>query len=153
MWGQLTFTDAGVPQVTVGVLVEVLGTLLALSPHCVVLTVVAHSSAHVAGRQINGQVEVARGGVVVALTHCQTQDNVPVTKAGHTKTAATSHIYNNGMMIIVHISCALTLAGVGVSSLGRSPGQIVVKVLTALTVQSLSVVITHTAAMDLDTHL
>lgn len=47
--------------------------------------------------------------------------------------------------------CVLTLAGVGVSSLRRSPRQIVIKVLTTLTVQALCVVVAHTATMDLNT--
>lgn len=47
--------------------------------------------------------------------------------------------------------CALTLAGVGVSSLRWPPRQIVVEVLTALAVQTLGVVIAYTAAVDLNT--
>lgn len=42
-------------------------TLLALPPDRVVLTVVAHAAAHVAGRHIHGQVKVARRGMLVAL--------------------------------------------------------------------------------------
>lgn len=53
-----TFTDVGVPQVSVGVLVEERRTLLALSAHRVVLTVFTHASAHIAGRHVHGQVEV-----------------------------------------------------------------------------------------------
>ena len=42
--------------------------VLALPAHRVVLTVLAHASAHVAGRHVHGEVEVTRGGVMVALT-------------------------------------------------------------------------------------
>lgn len=45
----------------------------------------------------------------------------------------------------------LTFAGVGVASLSRSPGQIVVEVLTLLTVQAFSVVVTHAVTMNLQT--
>lgn len=46
-------------------------------------------------------------------------------------------------------SSVLTLAGVGVASLSWSPGQVVVKVITLLTVQTIGVVVTHTPAMNL----
>lgn len=64
---RLTFTDVGVPQVSVRVLVVERCALLALPSHRVVLTVVAHAAAHVAGRHVHGQVEVTRRGVVVTL--------------------------------------------------------------------------------------
>lgn len=44
----------------------------------------------------------------------------------------------------------LTLAGVSVAPLGRSPGQVIVEVITLLTVQALCVVVTHTPAVNLD---
>lgn len=65
--GQLTLADVGVPQVSVRVLVVEGRALLALSADGVVLTVLAHAAAHVARRHVHGQVEVARGGVLVAL--------------------------------------------------------------------------------------
>lgn len=81
--------------------------------------------------------------------------------AGYTRTLRSkSHIYCWGSFLVkMCISrseiygrvCVRTLAGVAVSALGGFPRQIAVKVLTALTVQSLGVVITHTAAMDLHT--
>lgn len=43
----------------------------------------------------------------------------------------------------------LTLAGVGVASFGRPPGQVVVEVLTQLTVQTLGVMVAHTSAVNL----
>lgn len=43
----------------------------------------------------------------------------------------------------------LTLAGMGVASLSWSPGQIIVEVITLLTVQTLSVMVTHTSAVNL----
>lgn len=46
-------------------------------------------------------------------------------------------------------SSVLTLAGVGVASLGWSPGQVIVEVITLLTVQTLGVMVTHTPAVDL----
>lgn len=46
-------------------------------------------------------------------------------------------------------SSVLTLAGVGVASLSWSPGQVVVKVITLLTVQTIGVVVTHTPAVNL----
>lgn len=42
--------------------------LLALAAHGVVLAVVAHASAGIAGHHVHGHVEVARRGVLVALT-------------------------------------------------------------------------------------
>lgn len=43
----------------------------------------------------------------------------------------------------------LTLAGVTVASLSWSPGQVIVEVITLLTVQALGVVVTHTPAVNL----
>lgn len=43
----------------------------------------------------------------------------------------------------------LTLAGMSVASLGWSPGQVIVEVITLLTVQALGVVVTHTPAVNL----
>lgn len=63
-----TFADVGVSQVPVGVLVEERCALFTLSAHGVVLTVVAHASAHLAGQNVHGVVKVARCGVMVALT-------------------------------------------------------------------------------------
>ena len=55
-------------------------------------------------------------------------------------------------VISVCVCKCLTLAGIGVVSLCRPPGQVVVEVLTVLTVQTLCVVVTHAVTMDLDTH-
>lgn len=46
----------------------------------------------------------------------------------------------------------LTLAGIGVASFCRSPGKIVVEILTLFTVQTFSVVVTHAVTMNLQTH-
>lgn len=69
VWDQRrTLADVGVSQVSVGVLVEETRTLLALPAHGVVLTVVAHAPAHVAGHHEHGEVKVARCGVMVTIT-------------------------------------------------------------------------------------
>lgn len=48
---------------------------------------------------------------------------------------------------------ALTLAGVGVASLRRTPWQVVVEVLTRLAVQAFGVVVAHAVTVNLKTHL
>lgn len=63
-----TLADVRVSQVSAGVLVEEARALLALPAHGVVLAVVAHAAAHVAGRHEHGEVKVARCGVMVAVT-------------------------------------------------------------------------------------
>lgn len=54
-----------------------------------------------------------------------------------------------GDVLLQHCS-VLTLAGVCVASLSRSPGQVVVKVTALLTVQPLGVMIAHTPAVNLN---
>lgn len=67
----LTLADVGVPQVPVLVLVVERRTLLTLSPNRVVLTVIAHASAHVARRHVRGHVEMTRRGMLVTLALCK----------------------------------------------------------------------------------
>lgn len=45
----------------------------------------------------------------------------------------------------------LTFAGIGVASLSRPPGQVMVEVPTLLTVQALRVVVTHAVPVNLQT--
>lgn len=47
--------------------------LLAVAPHRVVLTLITHPSADVASGQVDRHVEVARAGMFVAVTFCETR--------------------------------------------------------------------------------
>ena len=49
------------------------------------------------------------------------------------------------------VSSGLTLAGIGAASLSWFPGQVIVEVITYLTVQTLGVMVTHTPAVNLKT--
>lgn len=77
-----TFTDVGVSQVSVGVLVEERGTLLALPAHGVVLAVVAHASANVTGWNVHGEVEVTRQGMAIALASWKKEKRVVIVLKG-----------------------------------------------------------------------
>lgn len=68
-----TFTDIGVSDVPLGVLVVKWLALLTVASHCVVLTVVTHPSAGVPSGQVHRHVKVARAGVFVAVTLCVTR--------------------------------------------------------------------------------
>ena len=46
-------------------------------------------------------------------------------------------------------SSVLTLAGVGVASLGWPPGQVIAEIITLFTVQTPSVMVAHTPAVNL----
>lgn len=70
---QRTFTEIGVPDVPLGVLVVERLALLAVPAHGVVLTVIAHSAADVPGGQEDRHVKVTRAGVLIAVTLCVTR--------------------------------------------------------------------------------
>lgn len=73
---QHTFTHVGVPDVPLWVLVVKRFALLAAAAHGVVLTIVAHSPADVSGGQENRHVEVAGGGVFVAVALCEREETM-----------------------------------------------------------------------------
>lgn len=65
-----TFTEVRIPNVPLRVLVVERFAALTVAPHGVVLTVVTHPSADIAGGQVNRHVEVARAGMFVAVALC-----------------------------------------------------------------------------------
>lgn len=68
-----TFTEVRVSDVPLRVLEVKRFALLTVASHRVVLTVIAHASAHVSGGQIHRHVKVARAGMLVAVTLCETR--------------------------------------------------------------------------------
>lgn len=70
---QRTFTEIGVSDIPLGVLVVERFALLTVASHGVVLTVVTHSPADVPSGQENRHVKVTGAGMFVAVAFCMTR--------------------------------------------------------------------------------
>lgn len=134
----LTYADSRVPDVLDGVFVVEGFARLTVASHGVVLTVVTHSSAEVARGQKHRHVKVAQGRVAVTVALWKERRSFQT---------------NESLLrcsIPFASSSVLTLAGVGAASLGWSPGQVVVEVVTPLTVQTFGIVVAHAPAVNLE---
>lgn len=61
-------------------------------------------------------------------------------------------LYNIDVKFEFYVAAFITLAGIGVATLGWFPGQIIIEIITLLTVQSLCIMLAHTSPVHLETN-